>query len=61
MTHDINYYLDYLSPQFLERLNQMGEAVPGVPGLKVAPGLQTNSLTLKNQKLWLWHARSMTP
>ncbi len=41
MKHDIPYYLDYLSPEILARLSQENESVPGVEGLKVSPGLQS--------------------
>ena len=40
MSFDIPYYLDYLSPQLLRRLEQEGEAVDAVDGLVVAPGLR---------------------
>ncbi len=36
----IPYYLDYLSPKLLERLESEGEPVDAVEGLTVAPGLR---------------------
>ena len=38
--YDIPYYLDYLSPQLLERLERDGESVDAVDGLTVAAGLR---------------------
>src|SRR5690554_2588682 len=37
--YDIPYYLDYLPAALLKKLEENGESVDGVPGLKVAPGL----------------------
>lgn len=40
--YDIPYYLDFLPPKVLERLVAAGESVGSVPGLTVAPGLQSS-------------------
>ena len=40
-TFDIPYYLDYLSSELLQQAEEDGESVPGVDGLTVAAGLQS--------------------
>ena len=39
---DIPYYLDYLSPQILERVQASGESVAAIPELTVTPGLRAS-------------------
>jgi len=41
MSYDIPYYLDYLSPQIIDRLEAKGEIVGEIPGLVVAAGLRS--------------------
>ncbi len=40
-TYDVPYYLDYLSSELLQQAEEDGESVPGVDGLTVAAGLQS--------------------
>lgn len=48
MSIDIPAYLDFLPQDLLARLAAAYEAVPGVPGLLVAPGLQRDFPSLEN-------------
>jgi malate synthase len=48
---DILAYLDFLPEPLLARLAQDHEPVPGVPGLKVARGLQRDFPTLENPEV----------
>ncbi|MSP55118.1 MAG: hypothetical protein EXR69_05870 [Myxococcales bacterium] len=51
---DLPYYLDYLPAPLVARLLNDAEAVPGVPGLRVAPGLQREFPGLESPEiLWL--------